>query len=352
MKKLAVILFTSIGLAMTGCAGTAMSALQTENTTGTETPEAQASNTSDTGMPDGQRENAPDAEMSEAQAANASPAAASAAQPENSAGTVVSQTGPYGTISVSLPSGWSYEACSIDSDSLLYGKYGIHFYPEEADDGYIELAYVDFFGVCGTGLVEEEATVAGNSAWIGTYDNQAYWDFISFQGELDGIVAQTFSVEEWWDDHSDQIMDILNTISFDRNAKEGGDYVYHEESEATKIGLYFSMKKISSTGATLVFHQYDSEAPTGELEYGDDFVIERQKNGTWESVPVVVDGDYGFNAIAHIIPAGDSAEQELSWEWLYGALEPGEYRISKTVLDFRESGDYDRYPVYAYFFLN
>jgi len=37
---------------------------------------------------------------------------------------------------------------------------------------------------------------------------------------------------------------------------------------------------------------------------------------------------------------------------MYGELAPGEYRIGKSVLDLRGSGDFDKYMVYAHFILN
>ena len=80
--------------------------------------------------------------------------------------------------------------------------------------------------------------------------------------------------------------------------------------------------------------------------------MEQKVNGNWEEVPVVVEGNYGFHDIAYIIKNGDITESELDWEWLYGELEPGEYRIKKSVLDTVESGKNDKYVVYAYFILN
>lgn len=38
------------------------------------------------------------------------------------------------------------------------------------------------------------------------------------------------------------------------------------------------------------------------------------------------------------------------WEQVYGAIEPGEYRIGKSVLDHRAPGDNDKYMIYACFF--
>lgn len=262
------------------------------------------------------------------------------------------QGGSYGEISLSIPDGWSYEAYPIDAEQLITGLYGIHFYPDGVSDGYIELAYADSFGVCGTGLAQEQTTIAGQPANIGTYDNHVYWDFISFRDDYKGIIALTYHVDDWWGTYKEQVMDILDTLSYDPTIREGGAFIYSPESEIDQIGLSFTLKNISPTGATLVFRCYDADAPTGELDTGDAFVLEVQKDGIWEDVPIILEGNYGFNALAYIIAFGSATELELNWEWLYGTLSPGTYRIQKSIMDFRESGDYDKYTVYAQFVLN
>lgn len=262
------------------------------------------------------------------------------------------QGGPYGKISLSIPAGWDFEACPVDSGRLLYGMYGIRFFPENVEEGCLEIAYVDSFGVCGTGLETAEADIAGNPVSIGTYDGHEYWDFICFQGDCEGIVAFTYSVDGWWEEYRGQIMDILDTLSFHSLEREGGAYVYHEESEDDLIGLSFSLKNISPTGATLIFNQYDPDAPTGELDFGEDFVIEAFNNGKWEEVPVAVEGNYAFQAVAYMIAKGESTETGLDWKWLYGELPAGEYRIKKEIHDFRGTGDFDKHTVYARFVLN
>lgn len=83
----------------------------------------------------------------------------------------------------------------MDDERIVYGMYGIHIYLEDAKEGFIELAYTDYFGVCGTGLEEENVTLAGGDAHVGTYDNGDVWSFITFEGEKEGIIAQTFDVD-------------------------------------------------------------------------------------------------------------------------------------------------------------
>lgn len=262
------------------------------------------------------------------------------------------QDGPYGQIRISLPDGWSHRLCPVDSGQLITGLYGIQFYPSDMSEGYIEVNYSDRFGVCGTGLCSESTTLAGKTVSVGTYDNNPYWNFITFDGDYEGIVALTNCVDDWPDDCRRQVMDILDTISFDTTLREGGAYIYNDASEINQIGLSLSLKNISATGATLVFSQYDADAPTGELNYGSAFVLEAERNGTWEEAPIVVEGNYAFNAAACIIKNGTTSETQLDWEWLYGTLAPGNYRLKKEIMDFRAAGDFDKYTVTAYFLLN
>lgn len=326
MKKAFVTLLLLLSLTLCGCGTGGNSVVQYQHTPQTGTSETQTEGTFGT-------------ETSEI-------------REENGTVTQAVQGGPYGKLTVVIPAGWDCETFLEDSANRGSGLYGIRFYPKSINSGYIEIAYVDSFGVCGTGLEEKTVTIAGNAASIGTYDGHEYWDFISFRDEYEGLVAMTYSVDDWWSGYEDQVMDILDTVSFDTNTKEGGAYIYSQESEISEIGLSVTLKKISPAGATLVINQYDADAATGKLQYGNDFAVEMLKDGEWENAPIVVDTNYGFDAIAYVIKAGESSGQEINWEWLYGELAPGEYRIKKKISDFRETGDYDTYTVYAHFILN
>lgn len=264
--------------------------------------------------------------------------------------TIVQQGGPFGRISVTLPAGWAYEACPVDSDSLMAGMYGIQFRPEGVSEGYVELCYMESFGVCGMGLEEEKVTLAGENAIVGTFDNHNYWDFVSFQDDYKGIVALTYDAGKWWEEYGEQIFDIMNTLHFDRDIREGAAAIDDPASGIEEIGLNLTISNITVTGARLSFYQSGGH-PTGQLEFGEEFIIEKSENGEWKEAPVAVTGHFGFHDVAYTVQNEDVTEYKQDWETLYGKLSPGEYRIGKTVLDFRDTGDYDSYMIYAHFIL-
>ncbi len=260
----------------------------------------------------------------------------------------VTLSGQGGTISLQIPVGW--ESISFP-DCGDYNSYKIRFYPKNIEKGYIELSHITSFGVCGTGLSEEKITIAGDTASMGTYDNHGYWDFISFDGKNKGLVATAISVEDWIDEYTTQAMEILNSASLNKENSSETEGLHYEDTKVEDIGLSLNIGNVSQTGAELYFAQYEGN-PKGNLQYGDGFIIEKLEKGEWLEAPIALEGDYGFNDIAYPITNEDVTDFKIDWEWLYGVLEPGEYRIGKEVIDFIETGSHEKYMIYVHFIIN
>lgn len=115
-------------------------------------------------------------------------------------------------------------------------------------------------------------------------------------------------------------------------------------------GVTMTVKKgtATSTGLTVVIENNSSS----QCIYGEYFELEKKLNEIWYKVPVTIDGDYGFYSIGYDLSPGDCREWAVDWNWLYGSLKPGKYRIIKDVLDFRGTGDYDTYYLAAEFTIN
>lgn len=104
-------------------------------------------------------------------------------------------------------------------------------------------------------------------------------------------------------------------------------------------GLNLSVKDVTPTGLTLVCTKEGGNS-TGLLRCGTDYRLIVLEDETWKDVPTVIE-EYGWNSLAYNFPEGQTTEFEYSWEWLYGKLPEGTYRLTKGFMDFRESGEYE-----------
>lgn len=104
-------------------------------------------------------------------------------------------------------------------------------------------------------------------------------------------------------------------------------------------GLNLSVKDVTPTGLTLVCTKNGGN-PTGELICGTDYRLLVFEDGMWKHVPTVIE-EHCWDDIGYPITEGKVREFELSWEWLYGKLPAGTYRLAKDFMDWREAGDYD-----------
>ena len=117
-------------------------------------------------------------------------------------------------------------------------------------------------------------------------------------------------------------------------------------------GLTLSVKNVTSTGLTLVVTQSGGN-PTGELNTGEPYRLIALVDGTWTTVeelplPEGVDGR-AWNSIAYFLPKGETREFDINWEWIFGELPSGTYRLIKEFMDFRETANYDTFEYWIEF---
>lgn len=255
--------------------------------------------------------------------------------------------GPYGKISVEVPSGWTHEAVPVDEDKLRFGLYGLIIKPEDSEKGQIELICSNNFGVCGTGLNQAETTLSGYDAVIGMYDGSVHWDYITFGKDRVQMVAQSIECEDWTEEQWDESLLILDTAKFDRDITEGGVGIYVPESEDFDIAVTMEASHVSPKGLTLTFYNY-TDRDKGELLYGESFSLIKQGVSDWSEVPAI--SEPVFTDLAYIIPTEGKIDADIDWEWLYGTLTPGTYRIIKTVNALKD-GESTSYELQAEFVL-
>ncbi len=113
------------------------------------------------------------------------------------------------------------------------------------------------------------------------------------------------------------------------------------------LGLSLSAKDITPTGLTLLYTQRGS-TPTGTLQTGTDYKLEQAADGAWQAVAPKIE-NYAWNSMAYLIEKDGETEQEINWEYLYGTLSPGMYRLTKEVMDLRGAGDFDTAELSVFF---
>ena len=112
-------------------------------------------------------------------------------------------------------------------------------------------------------------------------------------------------------------------------------------------GITLTAENVIPTSATIKCTQSGGE-PTGELQTGSWYILETwtQENG-WHEAPCYA--EVCWTEEAWLIPKDSVTEWEVNWEWLYGTLPEGKYRIGKEITDFRGTGDYDEAIYFAEF---
>lgn len=122
----------------------------------------------------------------------------------------------------------------------------------------------------------------------------------------------------------------------------------HYDTANNFDGVSMNIKEgsVSPTGLTVVFENNSDKQGI----YSDDFLVEKETEGDWYQVPIIID-EYGFNDIGYELPPSEIEELTIDWDWLYGSLDTGEYRIVKKLLDSRDPGDFDEYNLTAQFTL-
>lgn len=104
-------------------------------------------------------------------------------------------------------------------------------------------------------------------------------------------------------------------------------------------GVVLTVKDVTPTGLTLICTR-EGGNPTGEVDCGSDYFLSVKKGDAWEPVPTIIE-NYGWDAMAYWVEEGRDTVFDISWEWLYGKLPAGTYRLTKGFMDFRGTGDYD-----------
>lgn len=107
------------------------------------------------------------------------------------------------------------------------------------------------------------------------------------------------------------------------------EFSLKETAEAPGAGWAPTLvvEEATTIGATIVFRQ-SAEAVDGVPVTSNKYFLQAYENGQWTDVPILA-GNPTWSGEAFAISA--APREKLNWQWLYGILPEGRYRIGKTV---------------------
>ena len=125
--------------------------------------------------------------------------------------------------------------------------------------------------------------------------------------------------------------------------KNGFDIGDKSDIKISKNDVIMTIKEgtLTNKSATLVL----TNNSDNNIQYGTPYEIEIKKDGEWHKINV----ELNFDIPAFQLPAKESKEIKLDWEFGYGKLAKGTYRIIKGI-DYKvEEGKYETFNVAAEF---
>lgn len=114
-------------------------------------------------------------------------------------------------------------------------------------------------------------------------------------------------------------------------------------------GITLTAENVTASGLTVVCtHSGDTASEFGTGAY---YVIEQKKGSSWLRVGYkdLSEWEVGWDDVLYTITSNGKTEFDVDWNWLYGELPSGEYRIGKEIMCFDSSGKYEKAMFYAEF---
>ena len=137
----------------------------------------------------------------------------------------------------------------------------------------------------------------------------------------DSYFADILDLDHYNDAH--QIFNIIN----DYVKKNGGSCRKIENQDLSDIvSMYIKDGTLTKKDATIVIEEVEDF----DITYGEPFYLEKYNYTTnkYEKLEVICD-NCGFNLPAYLVTPEKPLELYQNWEYLYGELEHGQYRIVK-----------------------
>lgn len=103
----------------------------------------------------------------------------------------------------------------------------------------------------------------------------------------------------------------------------------NELDEVEGVSMVIKDGTLTRRGATVII----TDTSGADYTYGEEYRIDKYEDGEWEELEVIIKGNYAWNSIGYQVDKNNKLELDVNWEWLYGRLDDGYYRIVKSIND-------------------
>jgi len=113
---------------------------------------------------------------------------------------------------------------------------------------------------------------------------------------------------------------------------------FEEVNNTEDITMAIEEGTVSPTGLVVTLTNNSDK----QYLYSEYMWLEKKINQEWRQLPPVIE-NFGFKDIAYILEGGFTKKIEINWEWLYGEIDAGHYRLIKDTFE----ADAEEYqPIY------
>ena len=179
-----------------------------------------------------------------------------------------------------------------------------------------------------------------------TLDGLKYCYYIKGHLNNAAVDSEMIVLSDYADVTFNDIHDPLLSSQYPAGSSKGATHFNYISSDKWGITLYAD--DVTPKGMTLKIEQFGGN-PIGTLEYGSAYTLETTVNDEWKPVETVTGEPLVWTALAYAVKMNDIFELNINWEYGYGELKPGYYRLKKEFTDFRGTRDYDTETYEVYF---
>ena len=97
------------------------------------------------------------------------------------------------------------------------------------------------------------------------------------------------------------------------------------------VSMIIKEGTLTKTGTTIIITDKSGKNNI----YGESYRIDKKESDKWVALEPIID-NYAWNTIGYTVDENNTLELNINWEWIYGTLKEGEYRLVK---DTSEPGE-------------